>query len=90
VVSVAGSDEASGRVAGDVSVSVVGATVVVSSVDEEDDSWWDGGWRSITVEDVFACLESTAKLREDSINTMAAPTVTLLRKVPGPRLPKTV
>jgi len=83
-----GSDEVSGVVAGDVSVSVVGATVVVSS--EEDVSWWVGGWRSITVEDVFACFESIAKLREDSMNTIAAPTVTLLRKVPGPRLPKTV
>lgn len=89
MVSGAGSDEASGGTADDVSASVVGATVEVSSV-EEDDSWWDGGWRSITVEDVFACLESTAKLREDSMNTIAAPTVTLLRKVPGPRLPNTV
>ena len=84
-----GSDEASGGVGDDVSASVVGTTVVVSSV-AEGDSWWDGGWRSITVEDVFACLESTAKLREDSMNTIAAPTVTLLRKVPGPRLPNTV
>jgi hypothetical protein len=77
-------------VADDVSGSVVGATVEVSSVDVEDDSWWDDGWRSITVEDVFACLESTAKLREDSMKMIAAPTVTLLRKVPGPRLPNTV
>jgi hypothetical protein len=89
VVSGVGSDEVSGEVGDDVSASVVGTTVVVSSV-AEDDSWWDGGWRSITVEDVFACLESTAKLREDSMNTIAAPTVTLLRKVPGPRLPNTV
>jgi hypothetical protein len=44
----------------------------------------------MTVDEVFACLDKRAKLRDVSINTIAAPTVTLLRKVPGPRLPNTV
>jgi hypothetical protein len=71
-------------------VSSEGVTVLGSSVVVEDDSWCVGGWRSITVEDVLACFESKARPSEDIIKTMAVPTVTLLRKVPGPRLPKTV
>lgn len=84
-----GFDEASGVVDEEESGSAVGA-VVVPSVDDEDDCWWVVGWRSMTVEEVLACFESKAKLREVSMKMMAVPTVTLLRKVPGPRLPNTV
>ena len=45
---------------------------------------------SITEDATFACLESNARLSEVNMKIMAAPTVILLRNVPGPRLPKTV
>ena len=50
----------------------------------------DVAGRLITEDKEFSRFERTAKLKEVSMNTMAAPTVTLLRNVPGPRLPKTV
>lgn len=42
------------------------------------------------MEEVLACLERKAKLKDVNIKITAAPTVTLLRNVPGPRLPNTV
>ncbi len=44
---------------------------------------------SIT-EAACSCLDSMANVKDVSMKTTAAPTVTLLRNVPGPRLPKTV
>ncbi len=44
---------------------------------------------SIT-EEACSCLDNMAKVKDVSIKMTAAPTVTLLRNVPGPRLPKTV
>ncbi len=44
---------------------------------------------SIT-EEACSCLDNMAKPKDVSIKMTAAPTVTLLRNVPGPRLPKTV
>ena len=46
--------------------------------------------RLITEDKEFSRFERMAKLKEVIMNTMAAPTVSLLRNVPGPRLPKTV
>jgi len=45
---------------------------------------------SMTDEATPSPRENTARLRDVNIKINAAPTVTLLRKVPGPRLPKTV
>ncbi len=50
----------------------------------------DVAGRSITEDSKLSCLEMMAKLKDVSMKMMAAPTVTLLRNVPGPRLPKTV
>lgn len=47
-------------------------------------------WRSMTVDAVCSCLESKASPSEVNMKMIAAATVTLLRKVPGPRLPNTV
>lgn len=41
-------------------------------------------------EATFSCLDSNARPSEVSMKIIAAPTVTLLRNVPGPRLPNTV
>ena len=76
------SDEASDDVSESAGMVLVGVV--------EEDSWCVWGCKSMTVDEVWACLESNAKLREVSINIIAVPTVTLLRKVPGPRLPNTV
>ncbi len=65
-------------------VSVVGGVEAGVGIDSLE---VDG--TSIT-EAACSCLDSMAKVKDVSIKTMAAPTVTLLRNVPGPRLPKTV
>ena len=44
----------------------------------------------MTEEVTLSPLESNARLSEVSMKIMAAVTVTLLRNVPGPRLPNTV
>ena len=67
-------------VAGSVFSSEVAAGVVVVSVCS----------KSITVEENVFCLDRYARLREVSIKTTAAAMVTLLKKLVGPRLPKTV
>jgi hypothetical protein len=41
-------------------------------------------------EETDRCFESTARLKEVSMKTTAAVTVSLLKNVPGPRLPKIV
>ena len=45
---------------------------------------------SMTEDATFSFLESNARLSEVTMKIMAAPTVILLRNVPGPRLPNTV
>ena len=65
-------------------VSVAGGVAAGAGIDSLE---VDG--TSIT-EAACSCLDSTAKVKDVSIKTIAAPTVTLLRNVPGPRLPKTV
>ena len=47
-------------------------------------------FRSITVEEKFRSLARIARLSEVIMNTAATPTVSLLRKLAGPRLPNTV
>ena len=44
----------------------------------------------MTVEEKFRCFARMARLNEVSMNTAATMTVSLLRKLAGPRLPKTV
>ena len=41
-------------------------------------------------EETDLCLDKTARLKEVSIKITAAETVSLLKNVPGPRLPKIV
>jgi hypothetical protein len=47
-------------------------------------------FKSMTVEEKVRSLERTARPSEVNIKMIAAATVTLLRNVPGPRLPNTV
>jgi len=44
----------------------------------------------MTVDEKFRCFARMARLNEVSMNTAATMTVSLLRKLAGPRLPKTV
>ena len=60
---------------------------LVGSVDDDSS---EAAGTSITEDETPSPRDRTARLSEVSMNISAAPTVTLLRNVPGPRLPKTV
>jgi len=47
-------------------------------------------FKSMTVEEKVRSLESSARPKDVIMKITAAPMVTLLRNVPGPRLPNTV
>jgi hypothetical protein len=85
-------------------VAVVWLSPVVAGVDDSDldpsgepcgrmgvaGGMSDFLFKSMTVEENVRSLERSARPNEVSIKITAAPMVTLLRNVPGPRLPKTV